>query len=128
MPEDAGDHGRLLDQGDQAQAAATPRAGQHVKPKRALHQRGPQLAEMLLPGELPDGSSTDYGFGLMIRTDRGRRVVGHGGGIFGFASDLAYWPDDQVGIAVLCNTTGAPAQTICDRVRAAYDRLVEAER
>jgi hypothetical protein len=39
MPEDPADDGCLLDERDQAQAAATPGTRQHVKPKCALHQR-----------------------------------------------------------------------------------------
>ena len=38
MPEDAIDHGRLLDERDQTQAAATPRTRQNVDPKRSGHE------------------------------------------------------------------------------------------
>ena len=43
MPEDPLHHGRLLDEGDQAQTAATPRTRQHIKSKGARHERRPTL-------------------------------------------------------------------------------------
>ena len=36
MSEDPLDHGRLFDERDQAQAAAAPRTGQHIKPEGAI--------------------------------------------------------------------------------------------
>jgi hypothetical protein len=51
MPEDPADHGRLLDERDQTQAAATP-GTQHVKPEGARHQRSPALAASLAPRRL----------------------------------------------------------------------------
>ena len=43
MSEDPLDHGRLFDERDQAQAAAAPRTGQHIKPERPAHQLGPLI-------------------------------------------------------------------------------------
>jgi hypothetical protein len=48
MPEDPIDHRRLLDERDQAQAAAAPGAGQDVDPECARHERRPTL-----PADLP---------------------------------------------------------------------------
>ena len=52
MPEDPLDHGRLFDERDQAQTAAAPRTGQHIKPERACHQRRPTLTAGLTPRRL----------------------------------------------------------------------------
>ena len=52
MPEDPVDHGRLLDERDQTQAAAAARTRQHVHPKRACHQRRPTLAASVAPRRL----------------------------------------------------------------------------
>jgi hypothetical protein len=49
MPEDPADHGRLLDERDQAQAAATPGARQHIEPEGACHQPRPTLAATVAP-------------------------------------------------------------------------------
>ena len=50
-------------------------------------------AAMTTPGRLNDGEATSYGLGLLLSRYRNHRRIGHGGGINGFLSDLAYWPD-----------------------------------
>jgi CubicO group peptidase (beta-lactamase class C family) len=45
-----------------------------------------------------------YGFGLGIGEEAGRRYIGHGGSINGFASLLDYYPNDELIVAVLVNT------------------------
>ena len=53
----------------------------------------------------------DYAFGLTVRTTSGRKVIQHGGGIEGFNTFLAYYPDSKVTVAVLANINGqAPGQ------------------
>jgi D-alanyl-D-alanine carboxypeptidase len=65
---------------------------------------------MIAPGALSDGAPISYGFGLLNQTYRGRRMIGHGGGINGFASHLAYWPQNDVAIAVVSNSGSFPVQ------------------
>jgi hypothetical protein len=48
----------------------------------------------------------DYAFGLMVHTANGRKVIEHGGGIEGFNTMLAYYPDDKLTVAVLSNMNG----------------------
>lgn len=48
----------------------------------------------------------NYALGLMIGTDNGHRVIQHGGGIQGFVTHLAYYPDDKITVAVLSNVMG----------------------
>lgn len=48
----------------------------------------------------------DYAFGLMVQTVGGRKVIQHGGGIEGFTTQLAYYPDSKVTVAVLANVNG----------------------
>jgi CubicO group peptidase (beta-lactamase class C family) len=51
----------------------------------------------------------DYAYGLGVQTKSGRRVVAHGGGINGFSTYLARFPDEKVTIVVLRNSDyGAP--------------------
>jgi CubicO group peptidase (beta-lactamase class C family) len=53
----------------------------------------------------------DYAFGLIVKTASGRKVIQHGGGIEGFNTFLAYYPDSKVTVAVLANINGqAPGQ------------------
>lgn len=49
---------------------------------------------------------SDYAFGVRVRTVGQRRVVEHNGGIDGFNTYLAYYPDSQTTIVVLGNLNG----------------------
>jgi hypothetical protein len=82
--------------GDLADWAQALHHGRVVSP--ALYQ------EMIRPTRLPDGSSHPYGFGLAPGEVRGRPVIGHGGGIFGFTTDSAYLPSEDIFIAVFANS------------------------
>lgn len=62
--------------------------------------------QMTTPVPLADGSRFGYGLGLFVGDLGGRRVIFHGGGINGFVSTLAYYPDDDLHVAVLVNTEG----------------------
>ena len=65
--------------------------------------------ELITPGTLNDGYQLRYAKGLSVDSMLGRRVIAHGGGINGFLSDLAFFPDDTLTIAVLVNTAGPVA-------------------
>lgn len=60
----------------------------------------------------------NYGFGLIISTVNGRKKIDHGGGIEGFNTEVAYWPDDQLSVIVLANLNGSAADEIADQVAA----------
>jgi D-alanyl-D-alanine carboxypeptidase len=57
-----------------------------------------------------------YGFGLGLDTLSGHRRVAHGGGIHGFQSMLAHYPDDGLTVAVLSNSTPAPVGRIATNI------------
>jgi CubicO group peptidase (beta-lactamase class C family) len=44
-----------------------------------------------------------YGYGWMIDSIKGKRIIRHNGGIFGFTSDMVRIPADDVCIILLCN-------------------------
>jgi hypothetical protein len=48
----------------------------------------------------------DYAFGLLVRTQHGRKQIWHNGGIEGFNTAMAYYPDSKVVVAVLANVNG----------------------
>jgi CubicO group peptidase (beta-lactamase class C family) len=48
----------------------------------------------------------DYAFGLAVLTRNGHKVITHDGGIEGFNTSLAYYPDDKLVVAVLANLNG----------------------
>jgi len=62
--------------------------------------------ELITPGKLNDGTVLRYAKGLGVDSLLGRRAIAHGGGINGFLSDLKYFPDDSLHVAVLVNTAG----------------------
>src|SRR5215469_1639587 len=60
----------------------------------------------------------DYAFGLGVRTVNGHKVISHGGGIEGFNTSLAYYPDDKLVVAVLGNLNGGAPGEITDKLAA----------
>lgn len=69
---------------------------------------GPRAyAELVTPGTLADGTRLRYAKGLAVDSALGRRRLHHSGGIYGFVSELAYYPDDRTSVVVLLNTSGS---------------------
>ena len=70
----------------------------------------------LLPKALLDAMFTPYkaiaGYGWAIDTQFGHKMISHNGGIDGFVSNIARYPDDKVTIIVLSNLETAPIGTI----------------
>lgn len=62
--------------------------------------------EMTAPGVLNDGTRLRYGLGIGLSDVLGRRALHHGGGIPGFLSQSTYFPDDDLIVVVLLNTSG----------------------
>ena len=58
------------------------------------------------PTTLNDGTPVRYAMGLVNDSLGGHHVITHSGGINGYLTDMAYFPDDQLTIAVLINTAG----------------------
>ena len=77
-------------------------------------------AEMTTPRALNDGSVLEYGFGLGVGELEGHPRISHGGGINGFVTMLAQYPDDEVIVTVLTNSGDAhPGQLANDLARLA---------
>jgi hypothetical protein len=68
---------------------------------------GPDLAVRLQTrGKLNDGFENEYAQGLDVTEYRGTREISHGGSTAGYQTFLARFPDHNLSVAVLCNTTG----------------------
>jgi CubicO group peptidase (beta-lactamase class C family) len=67
------------------------------------------LAAMWTPTKLSDGKKQDYGFGWGVGNYRSRKLIGHGGGIQGFTTDIARFVDDKLTVIVLTNLSGPSA-------------------
>ena len=75
------------------------------------------------PEESPD---TFYGYGLVMDTHLDRQRVHHSGGISGFASTLAYYPDEALTIVVLSNfETALPSRIAEDLAAIAFGEPYE---
>jgi CubicO group peptidase (beta-lactamase class C family) len=70
----------------------------------------------LLPKTSLDAMFTPYkaiaGYGWAIDTQFGHKMISHNGGIDGFVSNIARYPDDKVTIIVLSNLETAPIGTM----------------
>jgi D-alanyl-D-alanine carboxypeptidase len=73
------------------------------------------------PTKLKNGQSVDYGFGFAIERLPGSRVLGHGGGIPGFASYANLYRDRNLVVVVLSNTDSAPVDRIVAEIAGALD-------
>lgn len=63
------------------------------------------LAKMTTPHK------SDYAAGVVVQTLRGRKEIAHSGGIDGFNTHLAYYPDEKLTIIVLSNVSSrAPSE------------------
>jgi len=67
----------------------------------------------------------DYAFGLGVSTNNGHKMIAHDGGIQGFNTSLAYYPDDKLVVAVLANLNGPFAGQIAGNLaKVAYGEKV----
>lgn len=79
---------------------------------RALLRRDERLVRrftldtMWTPQYAP-GATAGFGLGFAIGRHAGRRVVRHGGAIYGFATELVVMPDDHLGVIVAAAKDGA---------------------
>jgi CubicO group peptidase (beta-lactamase class C family) len=85
-------------------------AGDLVTWLRALHGgkvlSAKSYAEMVTPSHLNDGTPLRYGMGIAVGKDiRGLNFIGHGGSIAGFVAEATWYPDAQMAVVVLMNST-----------------------
>jgi CubicO group peptidase (beta-lactamase class C family) len=60
----------------------------------------------------------NYGCGLMINTAKGHLQYAHGGGIEGFNTEMAYYPNDKLTVIVLANLNGGAPGEIAGKLAA----------
>src|ERR1700731_845131 len=66
----------------------------------------------------------DYAFGLGVSTNNGHKMIAHDGGIQGFNTSLAYYPDDKLVVAVLANLNGPAGQIAGNLAKVAHGEKV----
>jgi CubicO group peptidase (beta-lactamase class C family) len=74
--------------------------------------------QMTTPDSLPGGRRMNYGFGLTVSQMGSKKVVAHGGGIFGFTTAGMFIPEDQINVAVFTNSEGGPDALAANIARA----------
>jgi len=84
------------------------------------------LDAMWTPQFASAGERTGFGIGFHVDTLDGRRVIGHGGAIYGFATEALMLPDDSLGVAVV--TTLDVANIVASRDAEAALRAMLATR
>ncbi|HSQ28416.1 MAG TPA: serine hydrolase domain-containing protein [Gemmatimonadaceae bacterium] len=67
------------------------------------------LALLQQPGRLNDGQSIPYAFALTIGQYHGVRTISHHGAYGGYRSTLLRFPDNDLSVITLCNTSAAPS-------------------
>lgn len=60
----------------------------------------------------------DYAFGLAVQAANGHKVIEHNGGIEGFNTALAYYPEDKLTVVVLANLNGQAPDSIASNLAA----------
>ncbi|HEX4594210.1 MAG TPA: serine hydrolase [Bryobacteraceae bacterium] len=61
---------------------------------------------------------SDYAFGLVVHTVNGHKVIEHNGGIQGFNTQLAYYPEDRLTVVALANLNGGAPEEIATQLAA----------
>jgi len=61
----------------------------------------------------------EYAFGLLVRAERDRKQFWHNGGIEGFNTSMAYYPDSKVVVAVLANVNDPSPDAMLPKLAAA---------
>lgn len=63
------------------------------------------------PYRLPNGESTNYGYGWVTETFENRKVIRHNGGISGYVSEVLRIPEEGLYVALLTNSDTPPVDT-----------------
>ena len=67
------------------------------------------LEAMWTPQFAEEGADSGYGIGFSIGQLEGKKLVGHGGAIYGFATQLYLLPEEKIGVAIATSLDGANA-------------------
>jgi CubicO group peptidase (beta-lactamase class C family) len=68
---------------------------------------GGKLVSVASLQKMTTPEKSDYAYGLVVVTQNGRKRIAHGGGIDGFNTSMAYYPESKTAIIVLANLNGA---------------------
>jgi CubicO group peptidase (beta-lactamase class C family) len=86
------------------------------------------LADMQTPAPVTSPDKTQFGLGFEVGEHRGARFTGHGGGDSGIDNYFAWYPQQRLAIAVLCNTDNTGSRQLTQRIADLYLPAPAAER
>jgi CubicO group peptidase (beta-lactamase class C family)/D-alanyl-D-alanine dipeptidase len=69
------------------------------------------LEQMWVPQFAKPGQKRGYGLGFAVSELDGHRIIGHGGAIYGFATEVVGMPDDKLGVVTVTTMDAANAVT-----------------
>ncbi len=69
------------------------------------------LKQMLTPQFAKEREKQGFGIGFYITELDGKKHIGHGGAIYGFATELAALPEEKLGVVVVCSKDVANSVT-----------------
>ncbi|MCP5049061.1 MAG: serine hydrolase [bacterium] len=75
------------------------------------------IKKAFTPGKLNDGSFTSYGFGWMLSTSEGRKVVSHSGSWVGFRTYIMRDIEDKNTFIIFSNVSHIPVTRIANALR-----------
>jgi D-alanyl-D-alanine carboxypeptidase len=85
----------------------------------------PESYQTMITSTVPTGQGPQqYGFGLMVGEVNGVKRILHNGGIQGFNSVLITFPDDELHVAVISNSTGLESEMVAGQIVAALRSAV----
>lgn len=69
------------------------------------------LEQMWAPQFVKEGAKTGFGLGFQVSELEGHRLVGHGGAIYGFATEVVGLPGEKLGVVTVTTMDAANAVT-----------------
>jgi len=76
--------------------------------------------QLLTPGQLNNGEKLQYAFGLSVGEYKGVTMVSHGGGFFGFRTEMIRFPEQKFSVICLCNLGSINAAGLARQVADIY--------
>jgi CubicO group peptidase (beta-lactamase class C family) len=78
------------------------------------------IARLQEEGVLTDGTKTNYGLGIGLDPYRGLKALSHGGGDAGFRSEVIWFPEQELGVAVVSNLGSVNPDRLAKSVAEVY--------
>jgi CubicO group peptidase (beta-lactamase class C family) len=82
--------------------------------------KGTLVQELQTPGVLNNGNKISYAMGLDLGSYRGLPIVEHGGGLFGYRTELLRFPEQKFSVICLCNIATAEPENLARQVADIY--------